>query len=95
MVAKYSGLELLFHYLDNFLLISLVAAGATQLNGLLAVFDELGLPLGAAEKLEGPSHSIVTFLGIEVDTATLELRLPQKKILELKGLVGEWLQWKS
>ena len=92
-VAKYHGLELVFHYMDDFLLILPVAAGATQLNGLLAVFKELGLPL-AAEKLEGPSHR-VTFLGIEVDTATLELHLSQKKILELKSLVGEWLGRKS
>ena len=82
-VARHRGLEHLFHYLDDFLLISLVAAGAAQRDGLLAVLEKLGLPL-AVEKLEGPSH-VVTFLGIEVDTATLELRLLEGKILELKS----------
>ena len=47
-----------------------------------------------ATQFNGLSHSI-TFLGIEVDTAMLELRLPQKKILELKSLVGESLGQKS
>ena len=72
------GLEHLFHYLDDFLLISPVAEGAAQHEGLLVVLDKLGLPM-AVEKLEGLSH-IVTFVGIMVDTATLN---------------GEWLEWKS
>ena len=38
----------------------------------------LGTPL-AQEKCEGPS-SILTFLGIEIDTTNMQLRLPRKKI---------------
>ncbi len=44
-----------------------------------------GIPL-AEDKQEGPSSSL-TFLGIEVDTVAMELRLPQQK---LRVLVTQW-----
>ena len=48
----------------------------------------------ALEKREGPSPC-VTFLGIEMDSIAMELRLPQKKISELKGLIRCWLGRRS
>ena len=90
-IAKANGVEHLFHYLDDFLLVSepSALAGLPQLSTLLRIFDTLRLPV-AEEKLEGPS-TVITFLGIEVDTVAMELRLPQKKVSELKSLVKEWL----
>ena len=91
-IAKLRGIQLLFHYLDDFLLVSSSASGAAQLDSLLEVFADLGLPL-ALEKLEASPR--VTFLGIEMDSIYMELRLPQKKISELKGLIRDWLGRRS
>ena len=90
-IARANGVENLFHYLDDFVLVSEPSAhaGQQQLCTLRRVFDTLGLPV-AEEKLEGPG-TVVTFLGIEVDTVALELRLPERKVNELKVLVKEWL----
>ena len=45
----------------------------------------LGQPL-KHEKVEGPSSSLV-FLGIFLDTVTMELRLPEDKLVELRRLL--------
>ena len=84
-IVKANGVEHLFHYLDDFLLVlePSALAGLQQLSTLLCIFDTLRLPV-AEEKLEGPS-TVVTFLGIEVDTVAMELRLPQKKVSKLKS----------
>ena len=52
----------------------------------------LGLPM-AADKREGPTTCII-FLGIELDTVKLELRLPQHKLVRLKSLLQCWAQLK-
>lgn len=48
----------------------------------------------AYEKVEGPSP-IVTFLGIAVDTVTLQLRLPEDKLRAMRELVGTWIGRRS
>ena len=49
---------------------------------------ELGIPL-ASHKTAGPT-TCLTFLGIEIDSAALELRLPQEKLRKLKDMLIEW-----
>ena len=56
---------------------------------LIQTFDRLGLPV-AWEKLEGPT-TCLTFLGLEIDSVALELRLPRGKLLELRQTVASWL----
>ena len=51
-------------------------------NILTSIFESLQVPL-VYSKLEGPS-SCMTFLGIEVDTDSLRLRLPSDKLSRLK-----------
>ncbi len=46
------------------------------------------------KKEEGPSE-VITFLGIEIDTINLELRLPQDKLRELLGILRKWRGMKS
>ena len=48
----------------------------------VASFSELGVSIEPS-KLEGLSQCL-SFLGIEVDTVTLQLRLPQEKVLKLR-----------
>ena len=67
----------------------LPSQGAQQLDCLLAAFSDLDVPI-AEEKLEGPG-TVVTFLGVEVDTEAMVLRLSQRKIIVLKELIRTWL----
>ncbi len=78
------------HYLDDFLVIGAPASNecATQLATMLTTFDRLGLPV-ALEKLEGPTTRL-TFLGIELDTSAMEMRLPREKLRDLKQLIRKW-----
>ena len=49
------------------------------------VFERLGIPL-APEKIEGPTTRL-TFLGIEIDSETTSLSLPQEKLVELLDIL--------
>ena len=55
--------------------------------------SRLGIPI-AQEKCKGPT-TCLTFLGIEIDTQTLELRLPADKLTRVQRTVGEWLGRKA
>ena len=44
---------------------------------------------GVLEKSEGPT-TCITFLGIEVDSVAMELRLPADKLLRLQQLSSQW-----
>eukprot|EP00117_Sycon_ciliatum_P029789 scpid74607/ scgid1212/ len=67
---------------------------ATAINWVLVhvgslPFQFLNIPV-ATEKVEGPS-TVLTFLGLELDTDRLEVRLPQSKLLALRRLVSTTL----
>ena len=89
-IAKHEGIGDIMHYLDDYLLIAPPDSekGKQDLDRLLAIFERLQVPV-ASHKLEGPAQCI-TFLGIEVDTQAMALRLPRPKLDELKRLVYEW-----
>ena len=90
-VVKQEGVHSLIHYLDDFLLIGPPASPecAGALTTLLSVFDRLGLPV-APEKLEGPCSQL-TFLGFELDSSSMVIRVPSKKLTELQQLIGSWI----
>ena len=77
------GITNLLHYLDDFIFASKSLDEAKQRRTtLVSTFTSLGIPLEPS-KLEGPMRCL-TFLGIELDTATLQLRLPDDKLQCLK-----------
>ena len=77
------GLTNLLHYLDDFIFVSKSLDEVKQrMATLVSTFASLGVPLELS-KLEGPTRCL-TFLGIEMDTATLQLRLPDDKLQRLK-----------
>jgi len=78
------GVKFIIHYLDDFLLICPPRCDdcAVALAILLQTFDLLGLPV-AWEKLEGPT-ACLTFLGFEIDSLALELRLPKEKMSDIR-----------
>ena len=79
-IARHEGIQSIRHYLDDFLLIAPPDSeiGQMDLDHLLTLFERLQIPV-ALHKLEGPAGCI-TFLGIEVDTQAMVLRLPRAKI---------------
>ena len=83
-ILSTKGITHSLHYLDDFILVTdSVGKAFMQKDILTSTFDSLGVPLEYS-KLEGP-HSCLTFLGIEVDTESLQLRLPREKLLRLRS----------
>ena len=78
------------HYLDDFLTLgppsSLVCHN--NLQTCVRLCQQLGLPLHP-DKLEGPATRL-TILGIELDSETLQARLPAKKRDRIVTLLDEW-----
>ena len=77
------GIRFVFHYLDDFLVVGPPAS--PECAKTLAVLDGacawLGIPI-AEHKREGPT-TCLTFLGIEVDTVSGQLRLPPTSSIAL------------
>ena len=83
------------HYLDDFIILGPTCDSRCKrgLDVVLELCERLGVPL-AMEKLEGPT-TCLTFLGIEVDTEAMEVRLPEMKLKSLTSTVKEWYGRKS
>lgn len=78
------------HYLDDFLFSGAPGSDecALSLARALETCRELGIPV-AWHKLVGPS-TVLTFLGIEIDTMTGQLRLPGDKLARLNEVLSVW-----
>ena len=89
-VLRTAGIQHILHYLDDFLIIG--PPGATScahnLSLMLRCLKWLGFPV-AEEKMEGPTSKL-TYLGIEIDTGALVLRLPEEKLTALRPLISSW-----
>ena len=94
-IVKQAGVRFVIHYLDDFLLIGTPDTDECEkgMRTLLGVFHRLGLPV-AEGKLEGPDVRL-TFLGFEVDSCAMELRLPEDKLREVQSLIQRWQGRKS
>ena len=93
-IVKRRGVQFCIHYLDDYLIIgSSREQCSSDLQTMLSTFSELGLPV-AENKLEGPS-TCLTFLGFELDSRALEMRLPSVKLLELQQTSAAWVGRRS
>ena len=85
-----NGVQHALHYLDDFLFAG--EPDGTQckahLESALATCTTLGVPI-AADKVEGPATTL-TFLGIEIDSTTMQLRLPERKLRDLRNSISGW-----
>ena len=84
-VMEQRGVSFVIHYLDDFLTSGAPNSDECDHNFqvMLQIFKELGVPFSLA-KCEGPA-TILTFLGIEIDTVKQELRLPAEKLMHADG----------
>lgn len=87
VVREVSGLCSIIHYLDDFLCIGLANSNVCCI--LLATVQHIaevfGVPL-ALDKKEGPS-TVLSVLGILIDTEAMECRLPEAKHVDLRAAV--------
>ena len=78
MLSK--GVRFIFHYLDDFVTVGAPHSQECEQGNktMLATCEQLGFPVALA-KCEG-STTCLSFLGIEVATAAMQLRLPADKL---------------
>ena len=90
-ILEQKGTCPLLHYLDDFLLIASPKSSAcsNNLQVILEVCSHLGIPL-AREKIEGPTKTL-TFLGITLDTQSMEAQLPPDKLHIIRKEIITWL----
>lgn len=83
IVQKNSGCDSLLHYLDDFLFGG--KANSTQcqelLDSFLSTCEYLGVPV-ADEKTVGPC-TVLCFLGLEINTVNLTIKIPVTKVAEI------------
>lgn len=84
------GLRCVVHYLDDFFLCTPSSSLCkTDMDVMSDLFSSLGVPL-AVDKTVGPAQCL-TFLGIEIDSTSLSIRLPSDKFQELSALLRVWV----
>ncbi len=88
-----AGLLHHIHYLDDFLFFTTPGAQQDPLPPALRILEQLGVPV-AMHKIEGPS-SVLSFLGILIDTGRCKLRLPLAKLEHMQVLLDVWSSRRS
>jgi len=90
-----NGVTNSIHYLDDFLTMGRPNSKECQenLDTMISICRRLGLPL-SIHKIEGPSMTIV-FLGIELDSELLLIRIPEDKLTQLVSTLNDWTQKKA
>ncbi len=78
------------HYVDDYITIGSPGSQvcAKNVSAMLAMCAEANMPI-EPEKNEGPSTTI-SFLGLELDSMTMEVRLPQDKLIRLRAVLESW-----
>ena len=94
-IVRHQGVPHIFHYVDDFIIVGKPESldCGMHLSTLLQTCESLGVPI-APEKCEGPL-SVLTVLGIEIDTDLMQLRLPTDKLARLFQSLSEWRHRKS
>ena len=94
-IVEQEGVCSIMHYLDDFLLVGTPDGQdcAMSLDTFLTTCDRLGVPI-AWDKLVRPT-TVLPFLGIEIDTQAMQLRLPEAKLRELRELITLWKDKRS
>ena len=84
--VHHQGVQHIFHYLDDFIVVG--APATEQCAEALSILDSECRRFGVPIADHKPTTCLV-YLGIEVDTVALQLRLPEDKLLRLKTQLNE------
>ena len=89
-IMEERGVSNVSHYLDDYITLgpSNCSTCATNLAVIKQVCADTGTPI-EEEKCECPA-TVLTFLGMELDTVRLEIRLPSNKLVRLRELLADW-----
>lgn len=89
-IIQQRGVNHLFHYLDDFITVGPKKSSIchSNLSVIIRTCVNTGTPVEEG-KTEGPS-STIKFLGMELDSEALEIRLPEEKLKKLRALLGDW-----
>ena len=89
-IAIQQGVSPVHHYLDDFFLAGAPNSDqcARHLQTLTSLCAALGVPL-AEDKREGPT-TCLEYLGILLDSAALEARLPPDKLQDIHDAIRSW-----
>lgn len=89
-VIMQRGVAQVYRYLDDFIMLGDPNSDtcANNLKLILDVCEELGITV-AMDKCEGPAVCLV-FLGIEIDTEAMGMRLPVDKLEKLRETLRHW-----
>ena len=89
------GVSWVEHYLDDYVTMGPPKSETCRQNleSMLATCRRLGVPVAPA-KCMGPT-SVLVFLGFELDTNALVVRLPAEKLRRTQLLVREWMGKKA
>ena len=89
-LARDGGVSHVHHYLDNFFVAGSPSSNecSQHLATITSLCGTLGIPL-AEDKLAGPT-TCLEYLGILLDSAALEARLPDDKLQDLKTSLCQW-----
>ena len=84
----------LLHYLDDFLFGGRKDSNQCSLmmNSFQSCCDQMGVPV-AVEKTEGPS-TVIVFLGLELDSILMQIRIPMEKLAALVSAIRDILSHK-
>ena len=86
-----NGVTWVAHYLDDFITMGTPGSQECHINldRMLSVCRRLGVPVALA-KCAGPAWVLV-FLGFELDTNLMVVRLPEEKLQRTLSMVREWM----
>ena len=89
-IMQRRGASPLFHYLDDFLTVGRPQSDqcASNMQIMKQACSDTGTPI-EPDKCEGPA-TVMGFLGLELDTEKLEMRLPQDKLHNLLEAMSSW-----
>ena len=89
-VMEQQGIKWVWHYVDDFIMVGAPRSieCARNVEVIHRVCRELNVPM-EPEKDEGAATTI-TFLGLELDSINMEVRLPKEKLQKLKALILSW-----
>ncbi|XP_061196001.1 uncharacterized protein LOC133204278 [Saccostrea echinata] len=95
LTQKYSQNDLIIHYLDDFLFCG--SPNTFTCHNSLNVFKSICSDIGVAiahDKTVEPTQ-VLTFLGIELDTVNMTMKLPLEKLNQLHGEIQYFLKAKK
>ena len=89
-ILRQKGVSFVEHYLDDFITLGKPGTDECASNQelILETCRATGTPIEPG-KTEGPTTRLV-FLGIEIDSEAMEMRLPDEKLSRLKESLAQW-----